>query len=159
MDTILASENSKTIEENTKHRGPLTSFWAGKLVLFSETISCESTWIRILNEHHCTTFAPTLFLNSSTVGFFLVCFFQSLCPFSHFEIFICVFIPRCEILQSEYACRSGSIVWPFTDSQHETLTQPDHQQHLNRCEHMWRIRGWLTKSSVERAEWQVQAWP
>lgn len=63
--------------------------------------------------------------------------FFSLCPFSHFEIFICVFIPSCEILQYEYPCRSESIVWPLTDSQHETLTQPDHKQHLNRCEHMW----------------------
>lgn len=32
METILASENMKTIEEKPKHRGPLTNVWAGKIV-------------------------------------------------------------------------------------------------------------------------------
>lgn len=32
METIMASENLKTIEEKPKHRGPLTNVWARKIV-------------------------------------------------------------------------------------------------------------------------------
>lgn len=41
MDTTLASENLKAIEEKPKHKGPLANYRAGKIVMFSDMSECE----------------------------------------------------------------------------------------------------------------------